>query len=89
MSDSPSIAEAEARNQQTALREVLDLSPHVLTRTELIRYLGADIGDPLSVEPWSNAIRELHRTGLLRSEGETMYPTMAALAFAELLEDWV
>lgn len=89
MNDVPGIAETEAQNQQTVLREVLDFSPHVLTRIELIRYLGADMDDPLSVEPWSNAIRDLHRASLLRSEGHNIYPTVAALTFAELLEGWV
>jgi hypothetical protein len=48
----------------------------------------ADLGDPLSIEPWNNAIRELHRVSLLRSEGESIYPTLAALTFARLLETW-
>lgn len=89
MNDLPGIAMAEVQHQQTALREVLDFSPHVLTRTELIRHLGADMDDPMAIEPWSNAIRDLRRAGLLRFEGDSIFPTMAALAFAELLEDWV
>lgn len=88
MSEPLSIAEAELQNQQTVLREVLDLQPRVVSRTELIRYLGADLLDPLSIEPWNNAIRELHRVSLLRSEGESIYPTLAALTFADLLETW-
>ena len=88
MSDPLSIAEEEIQHQQAVLREVLDFQPSVLTKTELIRCLGADMEDPLSIEPWKNAIRELHRVSLLRSEGESIYPTLAALAFADLLESW-
>lgn len=88
MSDSLGIAETEALNQQTVLREVLNFSPQVLTRTELIRYLGADMENPLSIEPWSNAIRDLQRASLLRFEGEGIYPTLAALIFSELLDGW-
>lgn len=89
MDDSLSIAEAEALTRQTVLREVLDFAPHLLTRYELIRHLGADMHNPLSVEPWSNAIRDLQRSCLLRLEGESICPTLAALAFAELLDGWV
>lgn len=89
MSDSHCIAQVEAQHQQTVLREVLDFSPHALSQAELIRHLGADMNDPMSIEPWSNAIRDLHRSGLLRREGDSVLPTMAALAFAELLDGWV
>jgi hypothetical protein len=89
MSEPLSIAEEEIQHQQAVLRAVLDLQPNVFTRTELIRYLGADMEDPLSIEPWSSAIRDLHRVSLLRSEGESIYPTMAAVSFASLIESWV
>jgi hypothetical protein len=88
VSAGPSIAEVERRNRQTVLQEVLELLPNVVSEAELVQALGADPSNPQQVEPWRIAIRELGRCGLLRIDAKSVYPTLAALSFAELSEEW-
>jgi hypothetical protein len=84
----PSVGEEEVNREGQALREILAWSPTTLSASELIRTLGADMSDPIgSVEPWRRAIRELGRCGLLRIEGESVFPTAAAIRAYELLEE--
>jgi hypothetical protein len=54
----------------------------------LIQLLGADLSDRIDSERWQIAIRELRRSGLLRVEGERVYPTQAALALFDFMDIW-
>ncbi len=82
-----SIAEEEVGKERQVLHEVLELHPATLSETELIRVLGADMSDAVGeVEPWKRAIRELCRHGLLRIDGESVFPTMAAVRASELFD---
>jgi len=76
----------EWTQEREVLREVLEQHPTVLSEAELIRALDGNLSDALEAEPWQRAIRELSRQGLLRVDGETVFPTLAALCAEEMLE---
>jgi hypothetical protein len=76
----------EWTQEREVLREVLEQHPTVLSEAELIRALGGNLADALDIEPWERAIRELGRQGLIRLDGETVFPTLAALCAEELLQ---
>ncbi len=87
MNASLSIADEEIGKERQVLHEILELHPVTLSETELIRVLGADMADAVGeVEPWKRAIRGLCRHGLLRIEGESISPTMAAVRASELFD---
>jgi hypothetical protein len=87
MSARQSIAMEERGQEREVLREVLEQHPAVLSEGELIRAVGGNPADSRESEPWERAIRELGRQGLLRLEGETVFPTLAALCAEGLLEE--
>ncbi len=68
------------------LLEVLELFPTVLTVDELIRARITNPSDPGEVEPLRRAILELCRHGLLRLDGESIFPTLAAVRTYQLLD---
>lgn len=80
-------AQDDAIKEEELLRQVIDLHPTLLTEPELLRLMGADPdGPPMESDAYRRAIRELRRYGLLRSEGEVIAATLAALYFAELFD---
>ncbi len=87
MSARQSIAEEEWRQERVVLREVLEQHPALLSEVELIRAVGGNLAYARESEPWERAIRELSRQGLLRVDGETVFPTLAALCAEGLLEE--
>lgn len=71
--------EHDAQVQEAVLDVVLDHHPTVLTEAEIVRDFAS--GEADNVE---RAIRDLVAGGLLRREGESVFPTRAALHFASL-----
>ncbi len=67
----------DVRAQRAVLGFVLEEHPALLAVSEIERELGP--GDATE-----RAMRDLDRVGLLRSEGETILPTRAALHFDRL-----
>lgn len=81
------LADEDESREWAVLTEVLRLHPTNLTIAELARLVGADRSDSFSeVDGWRRAIRELCHYGLLRQEGQTVSPTIAAVRFSELFE---
>lgn len=72
--------------EAAVLRNLLDLHPTRLTRTELRREMGGDRGGFAECDAIERAMRELTAAGLLHEEEEFVTPTRAALRLCELLE---
>lgn len=79
-----SAAEEEIERERCVLLEVLELFPAVLTVDELIRARVSPLDGETNVQ--KQAIRELCRHGLLRLDGESIYPTMAAIRTYQMFE---
>ncbi len=67
----------DARAQRAVLSLVLDEHPALLAASEVEREIGA--GDAAE-----RAMRDLTGAGLIRKDGETVFPTRAALHFDRL-----
>lgn len=77
MHDHRTPAREDLRTQSGVLTLVLCEHPTLLTAAEIAREVGQD-------DATERAMRELDAVGLLRREGETVYPTRAALHFDRL-----
>jgi hypothetical protein len=76
--------DAQDRTSQAAtLSRVLALHPIHLTEAELLLNLFAGDGGPRE-ERFERAIRDLVADGLLRIDGESIVPTLAALRSEEI-----
>jgi hypothetical protein len=67
----------DLRAEGAVLEFVLSEPPGLLTRRDLI----LELKDPDAVE---RALRDLSAAGLLRQEGESVYPTLAAVRYDRL-----
>jgi hypothetical protein len=78
MQDKVSTTERDDQRSQSAVLEfVLSEPPGLLTQRDLI----LELKDPDEV---TRAVRDLTAAGLLRCEGESVYPTLAAVRFDRL-----
>jgi hypothetical protein len=81
------LADEDESRECAVLTEVLRLHPTNLAVSELVQLMAPAPSDSFGeVDSWKRAIRELCRCGLLRREGETVAPTIAAVRFSELFE---
>jgi hypothetical protein len=78
--------EADTREEQRVLREVLDYHPGTFTLEELIRELtgcSTRFGDRDAIE---RAVRDLAAVGLIHRRGDVLFPTRTAVYFYGLEE---
>jgi hypothetical protein len=71
----------DRRHEAAVLARIVWLHPTHLTECELLLSLFAE-GD--EVDTYERAIRDLVSVGLLRWEGESILPTLAAIEAAEI-----
>jgi len=84
--DSRGTAAEDARFEAEALRQLLELHPAQVTVEELARELGADTEVFEQRDAVERALRELVGSGLAHRNGDFVFPSLAALRFAELLD---
>jgi hypothetical protein len=72
----------DRRHAATVLARILWLHPTHLTEHELLLSLFAE---GVEVDAYERAIRDLVSVGLLRREGESILPTLAAIEAGEIL----
>jgi hypothetical protein len=83
--DKRGTAGGDARVEAAVLRLALDLHPSQASIDEVVRELADDPEDFAQRDAVERAASDLVRTGLLHRNGEFVFPTRAALRFAQLL----
>jgi hypothetical protein len=71
----------DRRHEAAVLARILSLHPTHLTERELLLSLFAGAAE---VDAFERAIRDLVSVGLLRREGESILPTLAAIEAGEI-----
>jgi hypothetical protein len=72
----------DRREEATVLARILWLHPTHLTEHELLLSLFAEGAE---VDAYERAVRDLVSVGLLRLEGDSILPTLAAIEAGEIL----
>jgi hypothetical protein len=81
---SRSIAEEHRLATQAVLEVIIELHPDHLTAAELVWKVAVDPENHHERETVKLAVRDLQGSGLIRSVGDTLAPTHAALRAAEI-----